>query len=87
MQIDKQTKRKTDEERLNDMGEQVRKHREDEHLKRKTELEKKLNEMKTQLDQKIVANKTEEEGQYKLFENADTQYKSSVQTYDDDLNQ
>jgi len=62
MQIDKQTKRKTDEERLNDMGEQVRKHREDEHLKRKTELEKKLNEMKTQLDQKIVANKTEEEG-------------------------
>lgn len=62
MQIDKQTKRKTDEERLNDMGEQVRKHREDEHLKRKTELEKKLNEMKTQLDQKIIANKTEEEG-------------------------
>ena len=47
MQIDKQTKRKTDEERLNDMGEQVRKHREDEHLKRKTELEKKLNEMKS----------------------------------------
>ena len=50
MQIDKQTKRKTDEERLNDMGEEVRKHREEEHLKRKAELEKKLTEMKTLID-------------------------------------
>lgn len=87
MQIDKQTKRKTDEERLNDMGEEVRKHREEEHLKRKAELDKKLSEMKTLIEQKIQANKAEEEGQYKLFENADTQYKSSVETYDSELNQ
>lgn len=35
------------------MGEEVRKQREDEHLKRKAELEKKLNEMKTELEKKI----------------------------------
>ena len=38
------------------MGEEVRKHREEEHLKRKAELEKKLTEMKTELGNKILNN-------------------------------
>jgi hypothetical protein len=53
MQIDKQTKRKTDEERLTEIGEEVRKQREEEHLKRKAELEKKLTELKSELEKKI----------------------------------
>lgn len=69
------------------MGEQVRKQREEEHLKRKVELEKKLSEMRTQLDQKVAQNKTEEDNQYKAFDGADVGYTTALETYDSELNQ
>ena len=87
MQIDKQTKRKTDEERLNDIGDQIRKQREEEHLKRKAELEKKLSEMRTQLEKQVAQNKTEEDNQYKAFDGADVGYTTALETYDAELNQ
>lgn len=86
LSINKKTKKQTDEDKLNEQGAEIRKQREDEHLRRKAELLKKIDDMKTQLDAKVNLNKLEEQGLTTAFESADLNYTQALDSYDAELN-